>query len=190
MVTITTGSVRSLLSMVKLQILSSSLSRHSPPNLDGLSARLPGSGFRPCPARRSCQSGEGPAMPGPAGQTFPLLNSKRSSGQPCPPASSLRPEADGTQNAASPGAQQPETGMAAPAPKASSLLWQAPAARDRGGWALWGSHVGQPRACQLSGWSHNGSFHRGESWPIKSPQGDVPGPGDKEWEVRNSGRSC
>lgn len=88
---------------------------------------------------------------GPAGKTFLLHSSEESSGQPCPPASSLRPEADENQNAAyprGPATTGPEPHIAAPAPQASSLLWAGPSSQ-RQGWLGPLSHVGQPRACQL-----------------------------------------
>lgn len=65
--------------------------------------------------------------------------------------------------------KQPETGMAGPSGRAT---WASP----------------EPASSQAG--STMAPFTRERSWPIWSPQGDVPGPGDNEWEVRNSGRAC
>lgn len=69
---------------------------------------------------------------GPAGKSFLLQGSEGPSGRPCPPVSSLGPEADGNQNAVDlqgPAAAGPEAPMIAQAPLTSPLLsGQVPAA--------------------------------------------------------------
>lgn len=119
---------------------------------------------------------------GPAGKTFLPHSSKGSSGQPCSPASSLRPEADGNQNAAypwGPATPHSELHIAAPAPQASSLLWAGPSSQRQ----EWLGPLGEPRGPAQSLPARAGltmaPFTRERSWPIWSLWSDVPGPGTK-----------